>query len=245
MKISKNEVVAANLDFIKGFVPDIRTGDAIKLIVERVGSKVTVDPDSVEAESVKVEFKPDMVIAVSKGATLNEIVSLIATATQGGIGALGTHPLSNMAPINGIAGATVQTLNEIMNTVQSQGNVNLSATASLETHEEPEWVRLRGSMTGWTVTNDWDTDEIANVAFYVELEGDDGQLESTENIGLSRQKAITRDESSRAKDIVGTSAKGDFRCSWNLSTDGAFTHDTISLIQIATITMYFDYFVFT
>lgn len=242
MKISKNDVIAVNLDFIKGFVPDIRVGDPLKLIVERVGPKVIVEPDNVEAESVKVEFKPDMVIAVSKGANLEEIISLIATATQGGIGALGINPLSNMAPINGIAGASVQTLNEIMDTTTQQGNINLSATATLETHEEPEWVRLRGSMTGWTVTNDWDTDEIANVAFFVEIEGDDGELKSTENIGLSRQKAITRDESSRAKDIAGTTAKGDFRCRWNLSTDGAFTHDTISVIQIATITMYFDYF---
>lgn len=242
MKIRKTEVIKDNLDFIKAFVPDIRTGDSLALVKKRVGSRILVRPENKESKRVIVTFKPNLLLAVSKGSNLEEIVSLINAAAPSAntIAAIGTSGANyaGMSPIlGGLAGASVRTLKNIIKTQEDQGNINLFATAHIKNSNTN--VSLKCRVSGWTRTTDNDTDEIANIEFRGVLEGKPGTTIKTENIAKQKQIKIKSTSSNVGNTAKGT-AKGTFESAWNLKTDGAFTYDTISLIQIATITMVFE-----
>ncbi|MDD9912811.1 MAG: hypothetical protein OXR68_06810 [Alphaproteobacteria bacterium] len=240
MKISKNDVITQNLSLIRGFVSDIRTGDDINVVADRVGDRVTVSPNNSPAKEITVVFKLEAAMAVSKGAELDEITSLINSVTHGGIMALGTgFTAGGLTAGQGIAGATVNTLTRIMNAQFSQDNVHFQVEIKEigANGEQPKDVSVTATVEGWTVTTDWDSDEIANVSYQAELLNKSGATIKTENVGKSKQMPIASTNST-AKDTLKTdTALARLDLGWNLKTDGAFTHDTISLIQIDSITL--------
>lgn len=243
MKVSKNDVIARNLSLIQGFISDIRTGDPIDLVVDRVGDRVTVSPDDQQAEEITVVFKINGAMSVSKGAELDNIASLINAVTQGNISALGTGLRQGaMVPGNGIGGATLDTLTKIMTTVADQGNVNVYVEMNeINISNPPVRVSTTGSVTGWTVTTDTDSDEQAIVSHQAKLLAQSGRIVKTNNTGTSSQMRIDSTNSVAIAELSTATALGVVNLAWSLKTDGAFTHDTVSLIQIDTITVVLKY----
>ncbi|UCH75042.1 MAG: hypothetical protein JSU82_04125 [Rhodospirillales bacterium] len=243
MQISKRDVIDKNKAMLSDIVPDIRPGDDLNLIVNRVGDRVVVSPDNAQAEEITVTFHIDAAMAVSKGAELDNIASLLNLATNGQVQALGTNLAGSISAGAGVAGATLQTLKKIMDTVRDEGNlrlqvemtgINFPAGGSVD-------VDVSATVTGWTVTTDWDADEQANFSHIAKLLAASGQRIKSDNVGTSSQIRMNGTASVAQSQVSTDTALAILDMDWNLKTDGAFTHDTISLIQIADVTMVFRY----
>lgn len=244
MQISKKEVIQQNADLMRGIVTDIRPGDDLATLVNRVGSRVTVTPDDAQAEEVTVTIAMNAVAAVSKGADLGNILSLLNAATNGSVLALGTgFTTGGLAAVPDLADATVRTLSKIMTKVQSQDNARVIIPVKKIDRSifGGNDVEMSATVTGWTVTTDWDSDEIANFSYKCALLNRYSSPAETVNVGTQSQKRINGDLVKTSVDLTTDSMAGIFDMDWNLSTDGAFTHDTISTVQIANITLVFKY----
>lgn len=243
MKVTRSRVIQDNITLLSKLIGEIRTGDALTLIADRVGDRVKVMPDDVETEEVTIVFDMNCLMAVSKGASLDDVVNLLSVGANGAVGAVGTGLAGAMQAANGgIAGATAQTLGEIMHTEQSQNNVSLIVPVTdIDVDAGAVNVRVDATMEGWTRTTDWDVDEIANLTYHAQLLNQPGGRIKTENVGTSRQIPVNSSVSSITRPVSASETLAQVDIAWNLSTDGAFTHDTISLIQIATATVVVKY----
>lgn len=238
MKVSRSEILSKNDSLIRSIIPDIRQGDTAELIGTRVGGRVTVSSDNISVRELTVGIRLNSVISVTKGATMEEITSLINTAVGSGaaFGALGTSLKSGLVPAAGVAGATVRTLKTIMTTQQSEDTLRLLIPVR-DLAGEGTKLNMSTSITGWTRTTDWDTDEIANFSHTSVISGKRSLPVKTENVGKEAQIQL-KNEFSDVSDIVFAPAVDCFvDMAWNLKTDGAFSHDTISLIQVADLTV--------
>lgn len=238
MKISREAVCEMNKDFISGFVPNIRKSDNGKAIAKEAGSKVIVDPDNKEATSIMVEFHPNVVFAVTRGATMEEIAALLkGAAFNGAFGSLGVT-VDSMVP-GGLGNATLELLKKICSTESEQDNIILNVPVQLKGTEEGKQISMTGKTIGWTKTTDWDGNEFANIKYYVELDGLAGNKIVTENVSTESQIPIHEGLTKVKKVITDSSTIGAYNAGYQLETDGGFFSDTISLIQIETITLWF------
>ncbi len=242
MRVKKSQVIQDNLPLIMGFVSDIRASDPIDVLVDRVGQRITVSPDDAPAEEVTVVFDVNAAMAVSKGADLKNIGSLLNAVTQGNISGLGTGLQSGMAAGAGIGGATIDTVTNIMKTTGDQGNANFKVEMNeIDIANPPVKISVSSTVTGWTVTTDTDGDEKAVVSYTSKLLSAAGDKISTDNVGTSSQLPIISKDSTAVAKLSTATALGLCFLEWNLNTDGAFTHDTVSLIQLASISMVLKY----
>jgi len=248
MKVSRKEVIQSNLTTIRGFIPDIRTGDSIDILDARVGDRVTVVPDwdlGEEGAEITIVFKINAVMAVTKGADISEIAGLLATITQGTFGALGTGmgafgaAGTGMAAGAGIAGATLGTLKKIMAEPKSNGDVHFQAkmTDVGGLPNAPLKVSVTSKIAGHTGTNDNDSDEIAIATNQAKILTKSGLVIKSENIAQSKTLDIDGTNSTATDDVNSDSVLGVAEFGWILKTDGAFSHDTVSMVQISTMTM--------
>lgn len=248
MKVSRKQVIKSNMTAIRGFISGIRDGDTDDILDKRVGDRVSVVPDADQGNSgneITVIFKVNAVMAVTKGADISEIASLINTITQGDFGALGTGmgafgPMgTGMSAGAGIGGATLRTLKKIMSETQSSGQIPFQVKA-YDIGGSPQngaFIEVSSYLTGHVGTNDNDSDEIAIATNKAKILTKSGDPIISKNVGLSRVIAIN-DKISRATDEVKSDAVQTVAdLSWTLNTDGAVTHDTVSMVQIGKLTM--------
>ena len=242
MKVSRLDVIDQNRSLVFGFVPNIQSGDALQLIGDRAHDKVVVTPDNLKTEEVTVTFRLDAVMAVSDGTDLEDLVNLLHASVNGSIGALGTGLAGGLKAGDGIAGATVQTLKQIMTTPGAQNNITiLVRVTDIDVSNPPVRISVSSSVAGWTRTTDTDSDEIANLTFKSKLLAKSGNTVETTNVGTSSQIELNKGSSDVVVDVSSSEVQAVLEIGWNLLTDGAFTHDTISLIQIATASMVIKY----
>ena len=97
MKIKRDDVIRDNRALLEKVVRGLMPGDSLQLVGQRTGNRVMVSPNDSDVLAVTVVFTLDAVMAVTKGATGDDIKELINTATNGAFSALGT----------GLAGAMV------------------------------------------------------------------------------------------------------------------------------------------
>lgn len=244
MKTSRTKILEANRTLFTKIVADIRSGDPAALMADRAGSRLTVTPDDPPNpdEQTTVIVMLDSVMAVTKGANLNEIIALLSMVPDGAFAALGTSLKGAMAAGAGLAEASVATLNRIMATQQSQDNLKLLIPITdIPQTSPPIKLKVDATVEGWTRTNDWDGDEIANFTYHAELLSDAGNKVETTNLGTERQVPIDSTISTITKPIAATETIVAVDLGWNLSTDGAFTHDSISLVQLSSLSVTLTY----
>lgn len=246
IKVNKTEVIQKNRTFIESFTSGLKANDGIKLVIDRVGDKVDVSPNNTFAKNIQITFKPDLVIAVSDpDADLESIVSLIsALAIGGSIGALGTDA-AGLAPIAGIGSATVETLDKILKSASSQKSlfiqipIEVQSQAASESEAETDVtsaLELKSAVIGFTVTTDTNGDnEKANVDFFSDLNGKQGNLVVTKNEGTQKQIIVSTQTSDVSIDDPSGTVNGNFTSFLVLKTNGGVFIDTISLIRIDTI----------
>lgn len=248
MRVSRRDVIKANLSMIRGFIPDIRTGDTDDILDNRVGDRVTVVPNwdlGDEGPEITIVFKINAVMAVTKGADLDEISNLLATITQGSFGALGNGMGAfsgvgkGMAAGAGILGATVGTLRKIMAETKSSGNVHFQAEMKDVggTPNAPVNVSVTTYISGHTGTNDNDNDEIAIASNQAKILTKSGDEITSRNIALSRVLPMDSSNSTAVDQVNSDSVLGIGKFGWILKTDGALSHDTVSMVQLDTLTM--------
>ena len=244
MKVSRDKVIERNLSLLRKIVPDIRVGDSAQVLSNRIGDRVVVTPDNPPnpEEQTTIVINLDSVMAVSKGANLDEIVNLLSVAANGSFAALGTSLAGTMQAADGLAGASVNTLKRIMSTTQEQNNISILVPVTDIQHSNGSIdMKVEASLEGWTRTNDWDSDEIANLSFHAQLLNEAGNPVTTKNVGKSSQIPLTSDVSAVTKRVSTGETLAQVEIGWQLSTDGAFTHDTISLVQLAALTITLTY----
>ena len=243
MKISRKEVIQANLTTIRGFISDIRDGDTPEILDRRVGDRVTVSPE--EGNEITIVFKINAVMAVTKGADIDEVTGLITSLSQASFGALGTGmgmfgaAGTGMAAGAGIAGATLGTLKKIMAETKSAGNVHFQAKVKNVggTAAAAVPVSVTSTITGHTGTNDNDSDEIAIATNQAKILTKSGTKITSENIAQSRTIDIDSSNSTAVDDVNSDEVLAIGEFGWILKTDGAVTHDTISMVQVSTLKM--------
>lgn len=247
MKVSRLDVIDQNRSLVFGFVPDIQTGDALDLIGQRAGDRIVVVPDNPPnpVEETTVTFRLNAVMAVSDGADLEDVNNLLHATVNGTIGALGTGLAGAMKAADGLADATVDTLGKIMSTPGNQGNITILVRVTdikpPAPPAEPLKISVSGSVEGWTRTTDTDSDEVATISHKAKILTAIGTAITTKNIGKSSQIPIDATMSEAISPVSTTEVQAVLEIGWKLLTDGAITHDTISLIQISTITLVIKY----
>ncbi|MCV2881295.1 hypothetical protein [Actibacterium sp. XHP0104] len=264
MKITKQDIIQENLNLFKKIVPDIRDGDTIDLVTGRVGSRLTVVPENRDAKEITVTITLDAVIAVSQGATLGQVIDLLVEHVPAGIAALGTNLGGQMAAAASIGQASADILKKIMEKSNSQGNAQIKipvtnlkttdidkARIEKETRDEAERVRreqgdadaqvsvkLTVDMNGWTVTTDTNPDEEkANVWYQGKLPDQQTDVMETKNEGLEAQLKIDHPPADCTDTLRSDAFLALMDIGWNLTTNSAGTHDTVSIVQIHDVTI--------
>jgi hypothetical protein len=243
IKVNKADVIEKNRTFIESFTSGLRANDGLKLVIDRVGDKVDVSPNNKFAKNIQITFKPNLVVAVSDpDSDLKSLVSLInALAGGGAIGALGSE-VTGLAPLAGIATASLETLEKILKSADSNKSIILqipietesqNSSGSESASDVTSILELKSGVVGFTVTTDTNGDnEKANIEFICDLNGEPGNLVVTKNEG--RQRTITissRTSDTAIEDPTGV-VNGNFTSQLVLKTNGGIFIDTISLIRI-------------
>jgi hypothetical protein len=248
VQIFKSKVIRQNLDLVTGFVRDIRPGDSDDILLNRVGGSITVSPEGTggQAERVEVTFKTNLVLVVSKHADARELTALLNQAVSQ-VGALGTGSFGpgSLQPVGSLLDASVATLERICRSESAQGTIPIHVPIDLpplSPLNPPRTVKVTGTVSGWTVTNDTGSNEIANVSFLVRLDGQpNGNLCETKNEGAKAQIKIDPAASVVQKPVAPPVANGYMQVDYQLMTDGFFVFATVSLVEIKEIVLSFAY----
>ena len=242
MKILKKDVIANNLPLIRSFVRDIRPSDDATILDNRVGGAVTVSPDGHEAERIEVTFKTNIVVVVSKNSDAREVMGLlkVALAEFGGLGT-GIGGVSGVQPVTNLGEATINTIEQIAGAARSGDVIPIHVPVHVGQATHPPKIKMTGFVSGWTMTNDTGSHELANVSFFVRLDGLSGNPVETKNEGTESRKTISQKPSEVTNTTAPPLANAYMQVDYEVETDGWLFYPTISLIQIKEIVMHFEY----
>lgn len=245
MQVSRDGFLLQNRDLLRSIVTDIRANDDADTIDDRVGSRVSIIPADAQAEEITIRVLVNAIVAVSKGADLDNILSLLAAASNGAaIGALGTGLTPTaLKAVNDLGEASVFTLKRIMAETIAQGNKQIIAPVEgvdLGAQGKAK-IQMSGTVNGWAVTTDTDIDEIANFSYHCLLLNNRSAASETENVGKQAQIPLVNSVQEISADVRSKEFSAFLDMGYNLKTDGAFTHDTVSLVQIADATIVLKY----
>ncbi|RED10596.1 hypothetical protein [Pontivivens insulae] len=245
MKTSLKNIVSKNLPLLRRITPYVGPQDDAKTVLKRIKDAGTItisEPDKV-TEALQVTFTIKSAMAVTKGADLDEIVSLLTTATNGSVAAIGTSLAGDMSAANGIAGASVRALKRIMAKTSTSDNdtLQIPLTQIQRAKGTPAKLEMTALVNGWTRTNDWDSDEVAYFGHQARLGRARGKLVPQENVGKQMSIAFSNTRSEVTTKTKARSISADVDMEWKMSTDGAWTHDTVSLVQIDNVVVNIAY----
>lgn len=245
MQVSRKEFLVQNRDLLRSIVTDIRANDNATTIDDRVGTRVSIVPDDAQAEEITINVAINAIIAVSKGADLGNILSLLVAASSGAaLGGIGTgfSPTAMKAAAD-FGDVTVNTLKHIMSETIAQGDKQIIVPVTgvdLGTQNKAK-IKVSGTVTGWAVTTDTDNDEIAKFRYSCLLLNNRSTEIETSNVGTQSQMPFVRTPTEITDEVRTKEFSAFLEMGYNVKTDGAFTHDTVSLVQISTATIVLEY----
>ena len=239
MKTTYDSIIGRNIQLFRRITPFVGPQDTPDEVVARVRREGMLDishPDEV-TEAIQITFTLKSAMAATKGANLSEIVSLLKTATNGAITSIGTSLTGHMAAANGVAGAAVNTLQHIMAERGRPGGETLGVplTDIQLGGNGKAVIKMSALANGWTKTTDWDADEIAYFSHQARIGSTHGDLIEVSNLGTETAIPFHNTLSALDASVTASTVAADVDINWNLKTDGAFSHDTVSLVQIDNI----------
>ena len=238
MKIDIDDLLTTNRTLVENWAKGVLPGDPSSILKARAADLIDIS-DGGSGQDLTVVVKPRMALVVSKGADLDNILSLIRAATNGEVAALGTHAVSDLAATGSLAGATIATLRKIMGEQHSNDAFNFTVPVTELDPERELTARL--TMVGMTKTTDSDSDERAEANFVVTIGGLGDDRRSTTNIGTERVIDLNTKPSTARKQLNDDSETVEVIFKWALETDGAFTYDTVSVVQLTSFTLHLEY----
>jgi|GEM_PF-5134105 len=245
MKTTYKSIITRNVNLFRRITPYVSPQDSVDDVVSRVkreGMLHISEPDHV-TEALQITFTLKAAMAATKGANFNEIVNLLKTATNGAITAIGTSLTGHMAAANGVGGTAVNTLKHIMAERGQPGNETLGVPLSdIQIGSNGKsTLKMTALANGWTKTNDWDEDEIAYFSHQSRIGSAHGNHVEQWNKGTEKSLAFSNELSKVEVDVTSGMVDADLDIDWKLKTDGAFSHDTVSLVQIDNIVITVEY----
>lgn len=239
MRVLLDDILTTNSTLIRSWITDIRPNDTASIMRTRLGDRIVFAEDDQITEDLSILVRPRMMLVVTKGADAGEILTLLNSVANGLVQSIGTHMTSDLTAVPKLLSAGADVLARIRNQVTSSDNV--AFTIPVKDIASNVTLQMTATVSGWTRTTDYEPEDFAEFSYTAKIDTTPSPTNTSRNQSTQKLLKIDPAEVKVSKDMADSEALCLLDMGWALGTNGAFTHDTASMVQVSHFTINLRY----